>query len=191
MLKENEIKLLDAYLTKDPAKTHFLFFYYLMNNKLDEAAKLFMNLDPKITKKLSLLQIYLKSYIKHLPQIASNELYLKYPFLKDQELIFDENEMIIEQGNQRECIEEQTYGFDNMKMESIKKKKKVMAFCFGFSEDKNENFIKKEIISFENERNEGKNRLNFEFEAEKSRNFNTTAKKKKYSFNFSSKVNKN
>jgi len=72
--------MLDNYLTNNLKRRHFLFFYYLMNKKLEEAVELFKNIVLE-KKHFNLLFLFLKSYVKRLPSSVAEKFYQKYPFL--------------------------------------------------------------------------------------------------------------
>lgn len=174
--------IVDNYLTKDKAKNHFLFFYYLLNNKLDSAAKLYMNLDPKISKHLGLLEILLKSDVKRLPSAAAKELLRKYNFLNDLEEGVMQNEEFetIMEGDRENIIQETTQGKNEP---NEMKKNKAIANSFGFNSNDVLDLMQRESLQVQEEK-EIWNSSNLSLEEIS----NIGSKKQKYSFNFSSKV---
>ena len=167
-----------------------------MNNKFDEATNVYLNLDPRQTK-LSLLELYLKSYIKRLPELAANELYRKYNFLRDENERLIGNEMQIESVEHIEEINEDSNESEKNVSNLKERKKNISVDGFGFSNCNSEKLnqsIKKQNEILKSERNEHQFR-NFEQEDEEKsdieyNNLIYPSKQNKYCFDFSSKVMK-
>lgn len=83
-MKENEVKMLEEWGTKNKTKSHFLFFYYMFTNKLEKAITIFQTIDPEIVYKKPLLESCLQICIKRLPEIERQDLLSKFEFLKSK-----------------------------------------------------------------------------------------------------------
>lgn len=84
--------MLEEYFRNHKEKSHFLFFYYLIKNQIEEAIDLYTTLDPKYVKNLSLLETLLKIKIKRLPTIQKNNIFERFSFLNKK----NNDEMILE-----------------------------------------------------------------------------------------------
>lgn len=98
LLTETEEKLLVDFLTKSEKKRHFLFFYYLINNKLEDAIQLFQNLALEKTQ-TNLLFYLLKACINRSHPFLAETLKNRYSFL-NQVPINPQNEIPIEKTNE-------------------------------------------------------------------------------------------